>query len=84
MVIRTKRRGKIGIVVSNKMDKTIVVKIERLVKHPVYGKIVRRSSQFKVHDKENIAKVGDRVRVVETRPLSKDKNWRIVEILKNK
>ena len=70
-----------GTVVSDKMDKTVVVAIERRVPHPIYGKMITRTKRLKAHDEENSAKVGDTVRIVETRPLSKDKRWRLVEIV---
>ena len=76
--LRKTRRGK---VVSDKMDKTIVVAIEEHVKHPLYGKIVKRTYKLKAHDEKNECAVGDTVRVMETRPLSKDKRWRLVEII---
>ncbi|MDT3699503.1 MAG: 30S ribosomal protein S17 [Thermincola sp.] len=75
------RKLEIGKVVSDKMDKTVVVAIERLVRHPLYGKIIKKTKQFKAHDEQNQCRVGDKVRVMETRPLSKDKRWRVVEIL---
>lgn len=75
------RKKRIGIVVSDKMQKTIVVQIEQKGRHPFYGKVVSTANKFKVHDEKNEAKSGDRVRIVETRPLSKDKHWRLVEIL---
>ena len=75
------RKEKVGVVVSDKMQKTIVVRIERKALHPLYGKVISKANKFKVHDEKNEAKVGDRVRIVETRPLSKDKRWRLVEIL---
>ncbi len=78
---RNARKSRTGLVVSDKMEKTVVVAIERRVPHPVYGKIVTRTRRLKAHDEENSAKVGDTVRIVETRPLSKDKRWRLVEIL---
>lgn len=78
---RNSRKVKIGKVISNKMDKTIVVAIEYSVKHPLYGKVVKRTYKLKAHDEENICAVGDRVKVMETRPLSKDKRWRLVEIV---
>ena len=78
---RNARKSREGLVVSDKMQKTVVVAIERRVPHPVYGKMVTRTKKFKAHDEENSAKVGDRVRIVETRPLSKDKRWRVVEII---
>jgi small subunit ribosomal protein S17 len=76
------RKERIGEVFSNKMDKTVVVKIERLVKHPVYHKYIRKTSKLKAHDEENKCQIGDKVRVRETRPLSKEKRWRVIEILK--
>ncbi|MDE5755876.1 MAG: 30S ribosomal protein S17, partial [Clostridia bacterium] len=70
-----------GVVVSDKMDKTVVVAIKERVKHPLYGKIINRTKTFKAHDEQNECGIGDTVRVVETRPLSKDKRWRVVEIV---
>ena len=78
---RNFRKQKIGKVVSDKMDKTIVVAIEYNVKHPLYGKIVKRTYKLKAHDENNTCQIGDRGRVMETRPLSKDKRWRLVEIV---
>jgi len=78
---RNARKSRTGLVVSDKMEKTVVVAIERRVPHPVYGKMVTRTKRLKAHDEENSAKVGDTVRIVETRPLSKDKRWRVVEIV---
>ena len=78
---RNLRKTLIGIVSSNKMDKTIVVKVETSVKHPIYKKIVKRTYKLKAHDEENVCQVGDRVKVMETRPLSKDKRWRLVEVV---
>ena len=78
---RGARKSRTGLVVSDKMEKTVVVAIERRVPHPVYGKMVTRTKRLKAHDEENSAKVGDTVRIVETRPLSKDKLWRLVEIV---
>ena len=78
---RGTRKQRVGIVVSDKMQKTVVVAIERRYPHPLYGKMVTRTERVKVHDEENTAKVGDRVRIMETRPLSKDKRWRVVEIV---
>jgi len=75
------RKERVGEVISDKMSKTVVVRVERRVPHPRYGKVVTRSSKFYAHDEEGRAKVGDRVRIVETRPLSKLKRWRVVEIL---
>lgn len=79
---RNLRKNRIGIVVSDKMDKTIVVAIEQRVKHPLYKKIVKRTKKFKVHDENNVAGVGDKVLIAETRHLSKDKCWRLVEVIK--
>ena len=78
---RNLRKTRVGNVVSDKMDKTIVVAVVDNVKHPLYGKIIKRTHKLKVHDEENSCKIGDRVRVMETRPLSKDKRWRLVEII---
>ena len=78
---RNLRKTRVGKVTSNKMDKTIVVAIEDNVKHPLYGKIVKRTYKLKAHDENNECKIGDRVKVMETRPLSKDKRWRLVEIV---
>ena len=80
-VERNSRKTRVGMVVSDKMQKTVVVSIERRVQHPVYGKMVRRTKKLKAHDEENQAKTGDTVRIMETRPLSKDKRWRVVEII---
>ena len=78
---RNMRKTVIGKVVSNKMDKTIVVAIEDSVKHKLYNKIVKRTVKYKAHDEENICGIGDRVKVMETRPLSRDKRWRLAEII---
>lgn len=78
---RALRKTRIGKVISDKMDKTVVVAIETSVKHPLYNKIVKRTYKLKAHDENNECKVGDRVKVMETRPLSKDKRWRLVEIV---
>jgi len=80
-VDRNLRKTRVGLVTSDKMDKTIVVSIVDNVKHPLYGKIVKRTYKLKAHDENNECKVGDRVKVMETRPLSKDKRWRLVEII---
>ena len=77
---RKLRKTRVGKVVSNKMDKTIVVAVDN-VKHPLYGKIVKRTYKLKAHDEQNECNIGDRVKVMETRPLSKDKRWRLVEII---
>ena len=78
---RNLRKVRTGKVISDKMDKTIVVAVENHVKHPLYGKIVKRTYKLKAHDEKNECNIGDTVRVVETRPLSKDKRWRLVEIV---
>jgi small subunit ribosomal protein S17 len=80
-VNRASRKTRVGLVVSDKMEKTVVVSIERRVQHPVYGKMVRRTKRLKAHDEANDAKTGDTVRIMETRPMSKDKRWRVVEIV---
>jgi small subunit ribosomal protein S17 len=76
-----KRKSKVGRVVSDKMDKTVVVSVERLRRHPVYKRVVRLSSKFKAHDGENSARVGDTVRIEESKPLSREKRWTVVEIV---
>lgn len=81
MVERALRKTRVGKVVSNKMDKTIVVAVETSVKHPLYGKIIKRTFKLKAHDEENACSIGDKVKVMETRPLSKEKRWRLVEIV---
>ncbi|HXH18133.1 MAG TPA: 30S ribosomal protein S17 [Chitinophagales bacterium] len=78
---RKLRKQRVGTVVSNKMQKTITVKIERSLKHPLYGKFMKRSKKLVVHDEKNECGIGDKVRVMETRPLSKTKRWRVVEII---
>ena len=78
---RNLRKERIGVVVSNKMDKSIVILVERKVKHPMYGKFVKKSTKFMAHDEKNEANIGDTVRIMETRPLSKNKCWRLVEIV---
>ncbi|AAK81063.1 small subunit ribosomal protein S17 [Clostridium acetobutylicum] len=78
---RGNRKTRIGRVVSDKMDKTIVVAVETKVRHPLYGKTVNKTTKFKAHDEKNEAKLNDRVQIMETRPLSKDKRWRLVEIV---
>lgn len=78
---RNLRKTRVGKVVSDKMDKTIVVAVENNVKHPLYGKIIKRTYKLKAHDEKNECKIGDRVKVMETRPLSKDKRWRLVSII---
>jgi small subunit ribosomal protein S17 len=79
---RGQRKVRIGTVVSNKMQKTIVVAVEDKFRHPLYGKIIKRTKKYKVHDENNICNVGDIVKIMETRPLSKEKRWRLVEIVK--
>jgi len=81
---RAIRKEKIGVVVSDKMAKTITVKVDRAMRHPTYNKMVRTATKFKAHDEKNSAKVGDTVRIEETRPLSKTKRWRLVEIISKK
>ena len=81
MTERKLRKERIGLVTSNKMDKSIVVSIQRRVKHPLYGKFVKMTSKFIAHDKNNDCNEGDKVKIMETRPLSKRKNWRLVEII---
>jgi len=76
-----KRRTKVGRVISDRMDKTVVVSVERLRRHPIYKRVVRLSSKFKAHDEQNAARIGDTVRIEETRPLSREKRWAVVEIL---
>ncbi|WOC32592.1 MULTISPECIES: 30S ribosomal protein S17 [Caproicibacterium] len=78
---RNNRKTEVGTVVSNKMDKTIVIAIKDSVKHPLYNKVIKRTVKLKAHDEKNECNIGDRVRVMETRPLSKDKRWRLVEII---
>ena len=78
---RGNRKVRIGRVVSNKMDKTIVVAIETRVKHKLYGKTINRTTKLKAHDEENTCRIGDRVKVMETRPISRDKHWRLVEVI---
>jgi small subunit ribosomal protein S17 len=78
---RNTRKEKVGVVISNKMEKSIVVAVERKVKHPIYGKFMKKTSTFMAHDEKNDCKEGDKVRIMETRPLSKLKRWRLVEVL---
>lgn len=75
------RKQRIGIVTSNKMEKSIVVSVERRVKHPIYGKFIKKTKKFMAHDEQNQCKIGDIVRIMETRPLSKNKCWRLVDII---
>ena len=79
--VQGKRRSKVGRVVSDKMDKTIVVQVSDLKSHPLYKKVVQHRVKFKVHDEQNSCRIGDLVRIMETRPLSKDKRWRVVEVV---
>jgi small subunit ribosomal protein S17 len=81
MLERNLRKTRIGLVVSNKMDKTVTVTVERRVKHPIYGKFVKKTTKFHAHDDKNECTIGDLVRIMETRPLSKTKRWRLVEVL---
>ena len=81
MAERNLRKTKIGVVTSNRMEKTVTVEIERKVKHPIYGKFVKKTTKFHAHDEKNEASIGDVVRIMETRPLSKTKRWRLVEIV---
>ncbi len=78
---RGRRKSQIGVVTSDKMTKTVVVKIETVTRHPLYKKTIRRSRKIKAHDEQGSARSGDRVRIVETRPLSREKSWRVVEVL---
>jgi len=80
-VTRSLRKERTGVVVSDKMDKTIVIRVERKVKHPRYGKFVKKATKFTAHDETNDCNIGDTVRIMETRPISKDKCWRLVEII---
>ena len=80
-VERALRKTRVGLVVSDKMDKTIVVAVQDSVKHPLYGKIVKRTVKFKAHNEKNECGIGDKVEIMETRPLSKDKNWRLLRII---
>ena len=80
-IARNLRKTKLGVVTSNKMDKTITVNVERKVKHPLYGKVVKKSTKFHAHDDKNECSIGDTVRIMESRPLSKTKRWRLVEVV---
>jgi small subunit ribosomal protein S17 len=80
-VQRSRRKSRIGLVTSNKMEKSITIVVERKVKHPLYGKFVKKSTKFMAHDEKNECSIGDTVRIMETRPLSKNKCWRLVEVL---
>ncbi len=79
--MRERRKKLVGRVVSDKMDKTVVVEVERLVRHPLYGKVIRKTKKYKAHDENNVCRVGDVVRIIESRPLSREKRWVVVEIL---
>ncbi len=79
--VRNQRKQRTGLVVSNKMNKSITVAVDRQVKHPIYGKFIKKTRKYMAHDENNDANIGDRVRIMETRPLSKNKNWRLVEII---
>jgi small subunit ribosomal protein S17 len=81
MVERNLRKTRVGVVSSNKMDKTVTVAVERKVKHPIYGKFVKKTTKFHAHDEKNECSIGDTVKIMETRPLSKTKRWRLVEIV---
>ncbi len=81
MAERNLRKTRVGVVSSDKMDKTVVVTIKDRVRHPLYGKIINRTVKYKAHDEENTCGVGDKVLIMETRPLSKDKRWRVVEVI---
>ncbi|WP_170311605.1 30S ribosomal protein S17 [Vallitalea okinawensis] len=81
MADRNLRKTRVGVVTSDKMDKTIVVSVVNNVKHPLYGKVMKRTYKLKAHDEENTCHIGDKVKVMETRPLSKDKRWRLVEVI---
>lgn len=81
MEVRGYRKSRVGVVVSDKMDKTVVVAIKTKVRHPLYGKMVNRTRKFKAHDENNQCGTGDTVKIMETRPISKDKRWRVVEII---
>ena len=78
---RGRRKVRVGYVTSDKMDKTIVVTVEEFIRHPLYGKRVKRTKKFKAHDDEKTCGIGDKVRIMETRPLSKDKRWRLIEVV---
>ena len=80
---RGHRKSQSGVVVSDKMDKTVVVKVDRLVKHQLYNKYIKRSVKYKVHDEQNVCKIGDRVQIIECRPMSKDKRWSLKQIIES-
>ncbi len=79
--VRNRRKERVGVVTSNKMQSTITISVERKIKHPLYGKFLKRHTKFMAHDAENTCNIGDRVRIMETRPISKNKRWRLVEVL---
>jgi len=81
--VRHGRKERTGVVISDKMDKTITVRVERVRRHPMYNKLIRTAAKFKAHDEKNAAKMGDTVRIEETRPLSKTKRWRLIEVIKS-
>ena len=83
MIERGHRKTQIGVVISDKMEKTIVVRVDRLVKHSIYSKYIKRSVKYKVHDEQNSSKIGDRVQIIECRPLSKDKRWSLKQIIES-
>jgi small subunit ribosomal protein S17 len=83
MIERGHRKTQVGVVVSDKMEKTVVVKVDRLVKHSIYNKYIKRSVKYKVHDENNSSKLGDRVQIIECRPLSKDKRWSLKQIIES-
>ncbi len=80
-IVRNLRKTRVGVVSSNKMDKTITVKVERKIKHPLYGKFLKKTTSFHAHDEKNECSIGDIVRIMESRPLSKTKRWRLVEVV---
>jgi small subunit ribosomal protein S17 len=82
MVNRSRRKTQEGVVISDRMDKTVVVEVQRLVRHPLYRRVIRRSARYNAHDPENQCAVGDRVRIMESRPLSKTKRWHVVSLLR--
>ncbi|MDP8246938.1 MAG: 30S ribosomal protein S17 [Candidatus Tritonobacter lacicola] len=81
MMDRGKRKTRTGVVVSERMDKTVVVRVQRITRHPLYGKTIRKSKKYYVHDEKNEAKMGDRVKIMETRPISRLKRWRLAEVI---
>lgn len=80
---RNLRKSRVGVVTSDKMEKTVVVSVETLIEHPLYKKRIKQTKKFKAHDEQNQCKIGDKVRIMETRPLSKDKRWRVIEIIES-